>query len=376
MAEPGGGARSLTGWVQVGIVVVVVLVGIYFARAPQVPEHDDAPVRGADAPTVTVMQPTAGAQSLTVSLTGGVQARRRVELQPGAAGRVVEVSPSLRSGGTFREGELLLRVDPENYQLRLEKAEAMLVAAEGRLRKQRDQAEYDSAQYRRDNPGQDVPASVARLGQIQRFEGRLRAAEAEVALAADRLDDTRLTAPFDGTVLASSVAVGERIGPRRVATVFRTGELEVRAPIAMDDLAYLGEPRGRAATVWAGGRRFDVVVTQQAPALAPQTRLSALFLDFAEGSEDLPLPGTFALVSIPGPVFEDAFLLPDSAHRSDDSVWVVEDGKLDRVVPRTYGRTNEGWVVAAFDAGEGVVVGTVPDERSGLAVATVAAGDR
>ena len=45
MAEPGGGARSLTGWVQVGIVVVV-LVGIYFARAPQVPEYDDAPVRG------------------------------------------------------------------------------------------------------------------------------------------------------------------------------------------------------------------------------------------------------------------------------------------------------------------------------------------
>lgn len=368
--------RSLTGWLQVGIVVVVVLVGIYFARAPQVPEYDDSPVRGAEAPTVSVIEPTAGARSLTVSLTGGVQARRRVELQPAAGGRVVEVSPSLRSGGTFREGELLLRVDPEDYQLRLEKAQAKLVAAQGRLRKHRDQGEYDSAQHRRQNPGQDVPASVARLGQIQRFEGRVRAAEVEVELTENRLEDTRLIAPFDGTVLVSSVAVGERIGPRRVATVFRTGELEVRAPIAVHDLAYLGEARGRAATVLAGGRRYDAVVTQQAPALAPKTRLSGLFLDFAEGSENLPLPGTFAVVSIPGPVFENAFLLPDSAHRADDSVWVVQDGKLERVVPRTHGRTDEGWVVAAFDAGEGVVVGTVPDERPGLEVAVVAAGDR
>lgn len=369
------GTRSPLGWLQVGIVVAVVLVGIYFARAPQVPVYDDAPVRGADVPTVTVMQPNPGAQSLTVSLTGGVQARRRVELQIGSAGRVMEVSPSLRSGGTFRAGETLLQVDPTDYELRLARAQAILAATQGRLRKQRDQGDYDSAQYRRQHPGDEVPPSIARLGQIQRFEARVKAAEADVALAQERLEDTRLSAPFDGTVISSSVAVGERIGPRRVATVFRTGEVEVRAPIAVDDLAYLSEARGRAATVWASGRRFDAVVTQQAPVLAPKTRLSALFLDFVEASSP-PAPGTFAVVAIQGPAFENAFLLPDATHRAGDSVWIVRSGKLERVVPRTHGRTDEGWVVAAFDAGDGVVLGAVPDEQPGLRVAAVAAGDR
>ena len=376
MAEPIEETRSWLGWLQVGVVAVVVLVGIYFARAPQVPEYDDASVRGAEAPTVTVIKPTPGAQSLTVSLTGGVSARERVRVQPGASGQVVEVSPALRSGGTFSAGETLLRIDPEDSQLRLERARANLDAAHGRLRKQRDKGEYDSALYRRSNPGQEVPASVARLGQIQRFEGRVRALEADVKLAEIRLADTQVSMPFDGTVIVASVAVGERVGPGPVATVFRTGNVEVRAPIATDDLAYLDGARGRTATVWAGGRRYDAVVTQQSPVLEAKTRLAALFLDFAEGSEELPMPGTFALVAIQGPAFENAFLLPDAAHRTDDSVWVVQDGKLERIVPRTLGRTDEGWVVAAFDPGEGVVVGAVPDERPGLAVAAVTAGER
>ena len=37
-------------------------------------------------------------------------------------------------------------------------------------------------------------------------------------------------------------------------------------------------------------------------------------------------------------------------------------------VPRTLGRTSDGWVVEAFDAGAGVVVGTLPGARAGLAV--------
>ena len=376
MAEPVEETRSWLGWLQVGVVVLVVLVGIYFARAPQVPEYDDTPVRGAEAPTVAVIQPAAGAQSLTVSLTGGVEARNKVKVQPGSSGEVVEVSPSLRSGGTFGAGETLLRIDPTEFEIRLARANANLQAAQGRLRKQRDKGDYDSAQFRRSNPGQDVPPSVARLGQIQRFEGRVRALEADVTLAERRLADTRVSMPFGGTVIAASAAVGERVGPGPVATVFRTGDLEVSAPISTSDLAYLDDPRGRAATVWAGGQRYDAVVTQQTPGLAPKTRMAALFLDFAEGSEDLPMPGAFALIAIRGPAFDNAFLLPDSAHRTDDSVWTVQDGKLERVVPQTLGRTDEGWVVAAFDAGEGVVVGAVPDEQPGLAVTAVAAGER
>lgn len=366
-------SRGWVGWAQVGLLVVALAAGIYFARAPGVAPIGDGSIKSAEVPSVRVLRPEVGSHSLTVALTGEVHARAPIALRPLASGRVVQVSPALRAGGTFGAGETLLVVDPEDAELRLERAQAMLAAAQGRLRRHKDQAALDATQYRERNPGAEVPASVARLGQIERFEGRLRAAIADVKLAELRLSETRFSLPFDGTVIAAPVSVGEVVSrANSVGTVFQTGRLETRAPIPVADLAYLGDPRGRPAAVLAGGQRFEAVVSQVSSVLAPRTRLSMLLLDFADANA--PPPGTFVRVALEGPAFDNAYLLPPEAHRADDGVWVVDDGKLLRETPSTLGRTDAGWIVAAFDAREGVVLGVVPGERAGLAVKAVAQG--
>ena len=366
-------SRGWVGWAQVGLLVIALAVGIYFARAPSMAPIGDDSIRSAEVPSVRVLRPEAGSHSLTVALTGEVHARTPVALRPQAAGRVTEVSPALRAGGTFSAGDTLLVVDPEDAELRLERAQGMLEAARGRLRRHKDQAALDAEQYRQRNPGAEVPASVARLGQIERFEGRLRAAVADVELAELRLSETRLSVPFDGTVIAAPVSVGDLVSPANsVGTVFRTDRLETRAPIPVADLAYLGDPRGRPAAVFAGGQRFEAVVSQVSSVLAPRTRMSMLLLDFADGGG--PSPGTFVQVALDGPAFDNAYLLPPEAHRAGDTVWVVDDGKLSRETPSTLGRTDVGWIVAAFDARDGVVLGAVPGERAGMAVKAVAEG--
>lgn len=107
--------------------------------------------------------------------------------------------------------------------------------------------------------------------------------------------------------------------------------------------------------------------------VAPRTRLASLFLKFPEGqpADSLPLPGTFVEVVIAGPSYDNVYVLPDSVLQEEDSVWVVENGALTSFEPRTLGRTDAGWVVEEFDAGEGVVVGTLPGAREGLEVAVV-----
>ena len=366
-------SRGLAGWAQVGLLVVALAVGIYFARAPSVAPIGDESVRSGEAPSVRVLLPEVGSHALTVALTGEVHARAPVALRPQATGRVIEVSPKLRAGGTFSAGETLLVVDPEDTELRLERARGMLDAARGRLRRHVDQGALDAELYRQRNPGADVPASVARLGRIERFEGRVRAAVADVALAELQLSETRLSLPFDGTVIAAPVSVGDVVArASKIGTVFQNGRLETRAPIPVADLAYLGDPRGRPAAVFDGGQRFEAVVAQVSSVLAPRTRLSMLLLDFVDANA--PPPGTFVRVTVEGPAFENAYLLPSEAHRAGDSVWVVDDGELVRETPRTLGQTETGWIVAGFDARDGVVLGAVPGERAGLAVMAVAEG--
>ena len=70
-----------------------------------------------------------------------------------------------------------------------------------------------------------------------------------------------------------------------------------------------------------------------------------------------------------GPVLENVYVLPESAFRESGRVWTVQDGILDELRPRTLGRVDSGWVTEAFDAGQGVVDGTVPGVRKGMAVA-------
>jgi len=364
-------SRGWVGWAQVGLLVIALAAGVYFARSPSVAPIGADTIRSAEAPSVRVLHPTVGSHSLTVALTGEVHARAPVALRPLASGRLVEVSSALRAGGTFSAGETLFVVDPEDAELRLERAQSMLAAARGRLRHHKDRGALDAEAYRQRHPGAEVPASVERLGRIERFEGRVQAAIADVKLAELRLSETRFSLPFAGTVIAAPVSVGDAVSrATSVGSVFQTSRLETRAPIPLDDLAYLGDPRGMPAAVLARGQRLEAVVSQVSPVLAPRTRLSLLLLDFT-GEDDLPPPQTFVRVALDGPAFDNAYLLPPDAHRAGDSVWVVDDGKLARETPRTLGRTDTGWIVAAFDARDGVVLGAVPGERAGLAVKAV-----
>ena len=47
---------------------------------------------------------------------------------------------------------------------------------------------------------------------------------------------------------------------------------------------------------------------------------------------------------------------------------MVKDGALTSAAPSTVGRSEAGWIVEAFDAGEGVVVGALPAASEGLKV--------
>lgn len=153
--------------------------------------------------------------------------------------------------------------------------------------------------------------------------------------------------------------------------VYRPEALQVEAPIEPKDLEYLNPVIGRSARVRTPGGAYDAEVVRVSSVIAPRSRLATVFLRFSEehAPDSLPLPGTFAEITIAGPAYEDVYVLPESVLQEQGSVWVVQEGTLRAFEPRTLGRTDEGSVVEVFDAGEGVVVGTLPGAREGLEVA-------
>jgi len=366
------GSGRWKGLLQLGLVVAVVLVALYFMRAPQLEEIDVVVAEGAaERPRVTVVQPEQSAEAVRITLTGEVRLQSRVAMKAEVFGRVVSVSPKLRNGASFKAGETLLTIDPRDFEIEIRAARANAQAQLARKRKHELQGQLDRAEFERRNPGQSVPAIVERQPQIDRFEHRHQRMLARVDAAELALSKTRYSLPFDGKVISSSVGVGEILGPATVfGGAYAREAIGIEAPISLDDLAQIGEPVGREATVRTGDGAFPAAVERVSSIISPRSRMSKLFLAFADSVslEAIPPPGAFIQVAIDGPAHENAFLLPEAAEQHDGTVWVVDDGVLRSVSPDTLGRAGTGWIVAAFDAGDGVVLGTVAGAKAGLAV--------
>ena len=202
-------------------------------------------------------------------------------------------------------------------------------------------------------------------------------------LAELQLRRTNISLPYDSRVISSSVEIGELAGSAEkvgraavLGLVYRPEAIRVVAPIEQQDLKYLSPVIGRTAQVRTRTAVYKATVTAQSAVVAPKSRLASLFLKLSGdlSADSLPLPHTFAEIVIDGPSHRGGYILPEAAQQANDRVWVVRDGALNSVEPRMLGRIEGGWVVEAFDAGEGVVVGTLPGARDGLTVTVAGSG--
>ena len=371
---------DIPGAVQLALILVVVVVAIYFARAPAgVSLEDRRATATPPRPTVSVIRPVATRAAREVTTTGVVTVVGGVALGSQVAGEVVYVSPALRNGGSFTAGQPLLRIDRQDYEIRLDAAEARLREAQARLQKQHAKAEVKQARFRREQPGVEVPPFVARIPQIARAQAQVDRAAVAVRKAKLDLARTTISLPFDGWVRNSGLHVGQVAGlARPLGQVFAKDAMRLEAQISQQDQAALEPIMGHPATAQThDGRGFDVVVERVSAVVDRQSRQATLYLAFAGdlGLEDLPRPGTFVNVVLAGRPMDDVMVLPEAAEQVTGSVWLVEAGALTTFAPRSLGRNSAGWLVEAFDPKEGVVIGPVAHPRVGLPVKAVNAAD-
>ena len=76
----------------------------------------------------------------------------------------------------------------------------------------------------------------------------------------------------------------------------------------------------------------------------------------------------FADLVIEGPAHQNSFILPEAALQANGSLWVVRSGQLQSVQPTVLGRNADGIVVAGFDIGEGIVIGSIAGADDGAHV--------
>ena len=347
------------GFVQLILLLGVIALALYFARAPGRVELDltSGPAHEAGKSAVSVFHPASTEQALTVKLTGTVEVYDRIAVRSEIAGRVAWVSPKFRNGGSLVANETFVKVDPAGFELRVKAAKMAVKAAEAQLRIEKTGAKDKAF--------------------IDKAEAELGRAKAVLELAELELTRTEISLPYATRVAKADTSVGELVGPAdtvvgpasTLGVVYRSEALQVDAPVELKDLEYLDPAIGRSARIQTQSGAYDAKIVRVSSLVTPQTRMASLFFKFSEPLDSLPLPNTFVEVVITGPSHDNVYVLPESVMQKRESVWVVDNGVLKARKLRAIGHTDAGLVVEAFDAGDGIVVGTLPGAREGLAVA-------
>ncbi len=377
--QDSGQRQRWRGILQLAIIVAVILAAILFARAPsrEFLELDPELAEVRVTPTAAVIEPRATPASHKVVLTGTVTTLGNVAVIPEVSGEVVWVSENFRSGAEFKANETLARVDAREFELLVANAKLRLVAAQENLKQRLDEAAR-APQFMERFPGGHLNPWLATQGTIEEAEALVEIARNKIALAEISLDETRIRMPFDGYVRSTVLSPGQVV--ERVVTnvgeVYAKHQLRVRARVSAFDLNSLQPVIGRRAVVVANGQTIDTVVERVSKEVDIETRLASLYLEVLdqENAAMLPPPGTFADVTVEGPMQDDVFVLPESALQINGSVWLVDDGRLTAHTPASVGYGDGGWLVRAFDTRDGIVVGRIPGAREGLGVNAVPAG--
>jgi RND family efflux transporter MFP subunit len=334
-----------------------------------------------------------GDAQLRVESTGTVRPLAEVRVVAEVEGRVLEVSPRLAAGGFVAAGEVLVRIDPRDYELALVRAQADVARAKAAL--ERETAEADVAREQWGDLGRGEASPLAlREPQLAEARADLEAARAALAGAELDLERTTIRAPFDARVRSERVDVGQFVvRAEQLAQLYPTDRVEVLIPVPSAELFALDLPDGDAPgpevlleADWAGApRRWNGHVARSEGEIDPRTRMVQLVVEVddpfgrqgapSDGDGDAragaPLElGLFVRATILGRTLADVIALPRSALRRGDTVWVVDDEQRLRLrtveVARSEGETV--FVTAGLEDGERVCLSSLDAPVDGMRV--------
>jgi len=310
---------------------------------------------------------------------GTVRPLREIQLVPQVSGSIIYISPALIDGGDFKKGEVMARIDPADYRLAVTLARARIKDSESSLKLAEEEAAAAQEEWQllnKDNPGsrRKPPALVAKLPQLEAAKAKLAADRAEFKKATLYLARTELKAPFNGRVSEENVDIGQYVSTgQSLATLFSTKAAEIVVPLEDESLFWFhvpgftpGSGPGSPAKIKARIAGRDLTwtgrVNRAEGKLDERTRMINVVVRVEKPYHTKPplAAGLFVKVEIQGRKLEAATVIPRSALRENNIVWVVDENGLLSFRPVEVARLFPDNVILKSGLREGEMIVTSP----------------
>lgn len=342
------------------IISVLVILGIgflimmFFIKTKQLPkEHPYEP----KIPTVEVAKAHKTDESVIVSAAGNVVPSRQVVVIPEVTGKIIYHHKNLVPGGKINKGETILRINPKDYDLSIIQAKSNVALAEVKLTTEKGLKVVAEKEWNQIGgevqPTPEGKQLALRELQVKSAEETLAAAKSGLELAQLRRDRTVIRSPFNAIVVSEIAEKGQFVAVgSQVATLVSTDAFWVRASLPADQLRWIDIPGVHAeegsevCVIQKNGEEAEIrrkgKVVKLMSQLDPQGRMAKVIIEVpnplsidpseyacsgdeaSDAETAVPmLLNDFVSVEIRGKKIKDSVVIPRSAIRNNNEVWVL-----------------------------------------------------
>ncbi|MEC8325770.1 MAG: efflux RND transporter periplasmic adaptor subunit [Pseudomonadota bacterium] len=328
-----------------------------------------------------------------VASYGIVKPRTQSILVAQVSGEISFISDSLRDGGFFEKGQMLLSIDERDYLAEVKIAEASLLSAKQALVEEQARGKQALADWQRLGSG-DAPSDlVLRKPQLAAQQANVLSAQAKLEKAQLALERTKIVAPFSGRVLKKHVDIGQVVSNNaQLAEIFATDKVEIRLPINNKDLAFInlpevyqsGEKTNQNSLVtfnsdligeqtWQGTLvRTEGAINDASQQLYVVAQIEDPYSTPVSGQNPVKI-GQYVSATIKGREIPNALVIPNNAIYQGSYVYVLdkENQLLRKDISLAWQGESESLVATGLMANERLVVTPLGQVSSGTRVAVI-----
>lgn len=253
-------------------------------------------------------------------------------LQPGT----VPFKPSQ----SFSKGDTLIKIDDRQARLNLNSALSDLLTALAMVlpeikvdfpdRYQVWLDYFNSCQFNKEIaplPETSNPKIKLFLSRFNVYKLYFSACNLEILL-----DKHYFYAPFDGSIVSVNLRVGSsaRVGTL-LGEIINLEQMEVAMPVEANDIQWIDKQQLITFTSSEILGQWTGSITRIGSDIDTRTQTVQIFVTIDNEPGVALLNGTFLEVSIPGHYIDNAYAIPSKAIYEDKYVYLIKDGKLERV---------------------------------------------
>ncbi|MFL6212391.1 MAG: efflux RND transporter periplasmic adaptor subunit [Blastocatellia bacterium] len=330
-----------------------------------------------------------------VTVSGTLAAQDQATVSAKVPGRVQTIQVDL--GSVVRKGQVIAQLEQQDYNLRLQQADAALAQARARVGLSPDskdeqvdpektatvrqaRALLDDARLKLDRAKSLLEKGVIAQAQLDAADADYKVAlsryqdgieeirnrqalvlqrRSELEIARQQLADSTITAPFDGVVQEKRTSIGEYLAAgTAIVNVVRIDPLRLRAEVPERQAHNITPGLQVRVTVEGDSNVYNGVIARISPSISEQNRI--LIVEAEVRNNGRLRPGSFARADIVADAKSLSPAVPANAIVSFagiDKVITIQDGKaLEK--PVTLGRHAGEWVevLSGVKTGDTVII--------------------